>query len=150
MDDRRNGELALARDVCRPTVYMTTPATTLPSSTPPHASDAGIANRIRAMSKPPSPKGEKKPRPDVAERLAAAVASPEDAPPGLDWQAFSAAYFPGRHRHDLEAMTAYSAYRRAPVVEQRTPEDADRAEQTDDTTLSRALRTWEDEGGAVS
>jgi hypothetical protein len=102
------------------------------------------------VSKPPSAKGERKPRPDVAERLAAAVASPEHAPAGLDWQAFSAAYFPGRHRHDLEAVTAYSAYRRADMVEQRTPEGADRAEQTDDTTLSRALRTWEDEGGAVS
>jgi hypothetical protein len=129
---------------------MTTPATTLPSSTPPARLGLGIANRIRAVSNPPSPNAERKPRPDAAETLAAGVASPENAPAGLDWQAFSAAYFQGRHRHDLEAVTAYSAYRRADMVEQRTPEGGDRAEQTGDTTLSRALRTWEDEGGAVS
>ena len=34
-------------------------------------------------------------------------------PGGLDWLAFTAAYFPGRRRHDLEALTAYSAYRRS-------------------------------------
>jgi hypothetical protein len=34
-----------------------------------------------------------------------------DAPAGLDWYAFSGRYFPGRHRHDLEALTAYGAYR---------------------------------------
>lgn len=30
---------------------------------------------------------------------------------GLDWQAFLARRFPGRQRHDLEALTAYGAYR---------------------------------------
>jgi len=65
------------------------------------------------MSKPPSPpKGEGKPTPDVPERVGAAVASPEDAPAGLDWQAFSAAYFPGSRRHNLEAIVAYGAYER--------------------------------------
>jgi hypothetical protein len=29
----------------------------------------------------------------------------------LDWEAFSARFFPGRRRHDLEAFTAYAAYR---------------------------------------
>ena len=29
----------------------------------------------------------------------------------LDWQAFSARYFPGRRRHDSEARSAYAAYR---------------------------------------
>jgi hypothetical protein len=28
----------------------------------------------------------------------------------LDWEAFSNRYFPGRRRHDLEALTAYAAY----------------------------------------
>jgi hypothetical protein len=32
-------------------------------------------------------------------------------PAGLDWQAFLARRFPGRQRHDLEALTAYGAYR---------------------------------------
>ncbi len=71
--------------------------------------------------------------------------SPENAPAGLDWEAFSAAYFPGRHRHDLEAITAYGKYRRA--VEERTSERAGRTDEADDTTEST---TWEDEGGAVS
>jgi hypothetical protein len=67
------------------------------------------------MSKSPSPTGERKPRPDVPERVAAAVASPEDAPAGLglDWQAFSATYFPGSRRHNLKAIVAYGAYRRS-------------------------------------
>jgi hypothetical protein len=30
---------------------------------------------------------------------------------GLDWYAFSGRYFPGRRRHDLEAIKAYEAYR---------------------------------------
>ena len=29
----------------------------------------------------------------------------------LDWNAFSAQYFPGRGRHDLDAVAAYGAYR---------------------------------------
>jgi hypothetical protein len=30
----------------------------------------------------------------------------------LEWDAFSARYFPGRSRHDLDAVAAYGAYRR--------------------------------------
>ena len=29
----------------------------------------------------------------------------------LDWDAFSARYFPGRKRHDLDAVAAYGAYK---------------------------------------
>jgi hypothetical protein len=29
----------------------------------------------------------------------------------LDWDAFSALYFPGRRRHDLDAVAAYGAYK---------------------------------------
>jgi hypothetical protein len=32
-----------------------------------------------------------------------------DAPGGLAWYAFSSRYFPGRRRHDLEALKAYAA-----------------------------------------
>ncbi len=42
-----------------------------------------------------------------------AVATGADGPHGLDWRAFTAASFPGRRRHDLEALTAYSAYKRS-------------------------------------
>ena len=41
---------------------------------------------------------------------------PGSSPPprgNLDWASFSAAFFPGRRRHDLEALTAYGAYRSA-------------------------------------
>jgi hypothetical protein len=34
----------------------------------------------------------------------------EDVPDGLDWDAFSRRYFPGRRRHDLEAICAYHEY----------------------------------------
>ena len=33
-----------------------------------------------------------------------------DAPAGLEWYAFSSRCFPGRRRHDLEAIKAYEAY----------------------------------------
>ena len=38
---------------------------------------------------------------------------PRDVPPGpqLDWAAFSETFFPGRRRHDFEAVKAYEAYR---------------------------------------
>jgi hypothetical protein len=42
-------------------------------------------------------------------RLAPAQAG-EDIPDGLDWDAFSTRYFPGRRRHDLEVISAYAAY----------------------------------------
>ena len=53
---------------------------------------------------------------------------------GLGWLSFSAAHFPGRRRHDLQALVAYGAYRRAHEPEAR---------------LSTALERWEDEGGVA-
>ena len=35
----------------------------------------------------------------------------EEAGEELDWEAFSKRYFPGRRRHDTEALTAYATYR---------------------------------------
>jgi hypothetical protein len=40
-------------------------------------------------------------------------------PPGLDWQGFRSLYFPERLRHDLEALTAYAAYRSSEDVDLR-------------------------------
>jgi len=37
----------------------------------------------------------------------------------LDWQAFSARYFPERRRHNFEALSAYAAYSQG--LEWRTP-----------------------------
>lgn len=33
-----------------------------------------------------------------------------EAAEGLDWEAFSNRYFPGRRRHDMEALRAYATY----------------------------------------
>jgi hypothetical protein len=33
-----------------------------------------------------------------------------EAAEALDWDAFSNRYFPGRRRHDMEALTAYATY----------------------------------------
>jgi len=52
-------------------------------------------------------------RPLTESSGSAVATSGAEAPDGLDWQTFSAAYFPGRRRHDLEALTAYSAYKRS-------------------------------------
>jgi hypothetical protein len=35
----------------------------------------------------------------------------DDASAPLGWQAFCERHFPGRPRHDYEAITAYAAYR---------------------------------------
>jgi hypothetical protein len=37
----------------------------------------------------------------------------EQPPSGLEWYAFLSRYFPGRRRHDLEALKAYEPYRSA-------------------------------------
>jgi hypothetical protein len=55
---------------------------------------------------------------------------------GLEWREFSAAYFPGRRRHDMQALTAYGAYKRSQVAEPPAPE-----------ATGPALEAWEDEGG---
>ena len=34
----------------------------------------------------------------------------EEAAEALDWEAFSNRYFPGRRRHNMEALTAYATY----------------------------------------
>ena len=46
-----------------------------------------------------------------------AYGPPSSLPAGLDWPTFTAAYFPGQRRHDLEAVVAYGAYRRFHTIE---------------------------------
>jgi hypothetical protein len=41
----------------------------------------------------------------------AAPRADDDASAPLEWMAFCERHFPGRRRHDLEAITAYAAYR---------------------------------------
>lgn len=45
----------------------------------------------------------------AADRPAPVLTGLEDVPDELDWDAFSTRYFPGRRRHDLEAISAYVA-----------------------------------------
>ena len=71
----------------------------------------------------------------------AAAPGRASAPRRLDWRAFTARYFPDRHRHDLEALTAYAAYRRAGTAPRTALPERD---ETD------ALETWEDEGGPAA
>ena len=44
-------------------------------------------------------------------RAASAPVLPAAGCEKLDWDAFSARYFPGRRRHDLDAVAAYGAYK---------------------------------------
>ena len=69
----------------------------------------------------------------------------------LDWDGFSAAYFPASRRHDLRAIAAYGVYRRADVIDGWSVTDASRsiAEEPISTRAS-AVASWEDEGGASS
>jgi hypothetical protein len=63
----------------------------------------------------------------------------------LDWEAFTAGYFPGRHKHDHEALVAYGAYRRgegSPAAENITVAERHGSD-------PEALEAWEDEGGSV-
>jgi hypothetical protein len=55
---------------------------------------------------------------------------------GLDWQEFSSSYFPGRRRHDMEALTAYRAYKLLQLAVKPASGET-----------GWALEAWEDEGG---
>ena len=47
-------------------------------------------------------------RKDSAAAVPTAPLRAEEAAEALDWEAFSNRYFPGRRRHDMEALTAYA------------------------------------------
>jgi len=97
----------------------------------------------------------------VPDRLSPKVASSEELPGGLDWQAFSTRYFPGRLRHDLEALMAYGAYRRLPRMAEapsfertnepiRSAEETERVQEANGGAVVRtAVEAWEDEGGSA-
>ena len=52
-------------------------------------------------------------REDSSDALATApLLRAAEAAEALDWEAFSNRYFPGRRRHDMEALTAYATYKR--------------------------------------
>jgi len=67
----------------------------------------------------------------------------------LDWKGFLAAYFPGSRRHDLEALTAYGAYKRSWFVDGQSATEASRSPAAEGTSArATAVAAWEDEGGA--
>ena len=84
----------------------------------------------------------------VTSRGPSAAASSAHEPEGLDWRAFRAAYFPGRRRHDLEALTGYAVYKRGRAGT-GSSEEAIRIEKGRRRIGATALRRWEDEGGAT-
>ena len=88
-------------------------------------------------------------RPLTESSVSAVATSGADAPDGLDWQTFSAAYFPGRRRHDLEALTAYSAYKRSRDTGTGSSAQPAAADTGRGATGAIALLNWEDEGGTT-
>lgn len=77
-----------------------------------------------------------------------------DAPSGLDWQSFSARYFPDRRRHDLDALKAYEAYRNRsrprPKRARREGAQTDRRAQAPDAALvAAAVQISETDGGSA-
>jgi hypothetical protein len=85
----------------------------------------------------------------VAERnVAASLAYDENVPSGLDWRAFSAAYFPGSSRHNLKAIVAYGAYRRSCAAGQQRASEAARFKPDAISSEAVSVEKWEDEGGA--
>ena len=94
------------------------------------ASDVAERDRV-AWNLPPSPAG---------------ASAPSQAT--LDWYGFLARYFPGQRRHNLEALTAYHAYRSSgvtPSSEAAAPDDAEQRESPAVTPQD----AWEDDGGAT-
>ena len=89
------------------------------------------------------------PKRPATNHVAPAVAGSARVTDGLDWQSFSAAYFPGRRRHDLEALTAYGAYSRSHEVDARCSDESARIEAERGQAGSTAVQGWEDEGGAA-
>jgi hypothetical protein len=91
---------------------------------------------------------------------------PAEEAQALDWDAFSTRYFRGRRRHDLEAISAYAAYkdgremrssdrpsppRLSLVPDEPAPtalEAASEAAGTDRLLAAvAAVQVWEDDGG---
>jgi hypothetical protein len=75
------------------------------------------------------------------------LAQDATAEPDLDWQAFLFRYYPGRRRHDFEALTAYGVYRSSGRVDERSAGDV--AQLREPEPASPATDSWEDEGGAA-
>ncbi len=68
----------------------------------------------------------------------------------LDWQEFCSRYYPGRRRHDFEALTAYGVYKSSGGVAVRPARELVRLGEPElDSPESTETDSWEDEGGAA-
>ena len=68
----------------------------------------------------------------------------------LDWQGFLSRYYPGRRRHDFEALTAYGVYRSSGGIDVRSAGEVARPGESEPVPPeSTATDSWEDEGGAA-
>ena len=76
------------------------------------------------------------------------VEAKERRSPRLDWQTFSATHFPGRRRHDLEALIAYGGFRRSHETARSSDAPA-RIRERSGQTSSTGLEDWESEGGTA-
>jgi hypothetical protein len=85
----------------------------------------------------------------ASDQLTSIVTSSALAPAGVDWERFSAVYFPERRRHDLEALVAYGAYRRSHSGTALSSDERTRIGPGRDAIGARALRNWENDGGAT-
>jgi hypothetical protein len=85
----------------------------------------------------------------ASDQLTSIVTSSALAPAGVDWERFSAVYFPERRRHDLEALVAYGAYRRSHSGTALSSDERTRIGPGRDAIGARALRNWENEGDAT-
>jgi hypothetical protein len=77
-------------------------------------------------------------------------ATSEEVAGRLDWQAFSARFFAGHHRHDLQVLEAYEAYRNGSQAFElyRNGSQAYETHGREAGLVSAALEAWEGEGGA--
>ena len=116
-----------------------------PVGTNSHAASPGSPETVRRNERASSPARNERAEPDI--NVEDHHATVQD---GLDWQGFLAAYFPGRRRHDLEALTAYGAYKRSGVVGKRSADEVGRLDKAGQIwARSTAVDAWEDEGGTT-
>lgn len=62
---------------------------------------------------------------------------------GLDWDRFKDLYYPDTRRHDLDAIVAYGAYKRATLAGPQPASDPI-------STGALSLEEWEGEGGTAA
>jgi hypothetical protein len=68
----------------------------------------------------------------------------------LDWEHFSAAYFPGSGRHNLKAIAAYGAYKRSRFVDEQSATEAARLKEAERMSPgASSVDAWQDEGGVA-